>query len=71
MKPILTRAWKVYQNKLRPQFSAEIIEIQTMDGKAVINWMGFDDCDIPMMTRRKIADHIVALHNASLERRTK
>lgn len=66
MKPLLTRPWKVYQNKLRPQFSTEIIEIQTVGGETVINWQGFDDSDIPKMTLRKIADHVVTLHNASL-----
>lgn len=66
MKPILTRMWKVYQNKLRPQFNAEIIEIQTISGQPVIPWPGFEDCNLPKMTRAKIAQHIVKLHNDAL-----
>ncbi len=67
MKPIFDRRWKVYHQKLRPQFSNVVIEIQTVGGQSVIPWHGFDDCDLPKMTRLKIAQHIVELHNRSLE----
>ena len=66
MKPIRTSRWKVFCNKLRPKFSVEVIEIQTLDGNAVIGWMGFDDSSLPKMTRIKIAEHVVKLHNDSL-----
>lgn len=67
MKPILTRPWKMYAARLRPQFKNQIIEIQTLDGQCVIPWIGFDASDLPKMTRLKIAEHIVKLHNESLE----
>ena len=67
MKPIFDRKWKVYHAKLRQQFSAVVIEIQTIEGQKVIDWGGFDDSSIPKMTRLKIAQHVVALHNKTVQ----
>ena len=62
----LDERWYVYHNKLRPGFNGLITEIQTVSGKTVINWGGFDDSHIP--NRIGIARHVVKLHNADLRR---
>lgn len=61
------RPWRVYHAPLRPQLSrVKIIEIQDRNGKAVIPWAGFDDCDVK--NRLAIAKFIVAIINADWAR---
>jgi hypothetical protein len=66
LQGLLLQRWKVYSGNLRSGFSVRIIEIQTVDGQAVIPWAGFDNCDISYMERAMIARAIVRQHNTFL-----
>lgn len=58
--------WRVYEGKLRPQYSTRIIEIVDADGEPVIPWRGFDASDRSFAERRRIAHLIVTLVNDAL-----
>jgi hypothetical protein len=53
------KPWYVYADKLRPQFSTRIVEIQDANGDTVINWGGFDTSEISYKARVKLAQRIV------------
>lgn len=62
---MIDKPWKVYSNRLRPNFGSLIVEIITADGKTVVPWAGFDP--ISPTRRLAIARHIVKVHNESLK----
>lgn len=56
--------WFVYADKLRPQFSTKIIEIQESLGAPIVAWPGFDGTKQPYKEKLVDAELMVALRNA-------
>ena len=62
---MIDQHWKVYSNRLRPNFGSRIVEIQTLRGETVIPWTAFDL--LPHTKKLTLARHIVKVHNESLK----
>lgn len=53
--------WKVYHKELRAQLPGhKIIEVQTLDGRAVIPWAGFDNTGDQTKKRRLANARLIA-----------
>ena len=47
-KATFTRGpWKLYKDKLRPEYPVMVHEVQDERGNAIVKWAGFDGCDQP------------------------
>ena len=57
--------WHHYRDKLRPQFSGRVNEVQANQKPAVVRWSGFDDSARPEKQHAANARYIVALVNAA------
>jgi len=44
--------------------SGKVVEVQAGNGRAIVGWTGFDDCDIPLTTHKANARLIVRAVNA-------
>lgn len=55
--------WRLYDEKLRPEFPTRVMEIQQANGVAVIPWPGFDSPSKTRAQRRNNAMAIIAAVN--------
>lgn len=58
------RPWRLYANKLRPQFSLRIVEVQGPREPPVVKWCGFDESQRSYNGHKANAALIVAMRNA-------
>jgi len=56
--------WRLYANKLRPQFGIRIVEIQGPREPAVVKWGGFDESERSYAGHKSNASLIVAAINS-------
>ena len=56
--------WHLLSGKLRPQFSAEIVEIRGKGKTPIVSWAGFDDSSRPLKEHLANAAFIVQACNS-------